>query len=370
MNAIKGIGIAFLCFILFVAVAVLGTVVWANSTVLDKEFVKKQVGKVDISEIAREVVDEWVDIELPDDFAMAEGVIDDLLVDVLDQYEDWIKEQIDAGIDAGYDYLKGDTDDLEITIDMRELKSTLHEKLWAIYQEQASVLLPRFFDGVVDHLIENPGDVVDMIPEEFLPAEARYLTEQQLVDYIEQYPEEIRAQVDSIGTDAVLDSLSNDVVRPFFDEFIDEFITQIDDTYEVDEELIQEEGMDALEMVQKGYSYYKIGYYALIALIVILLAGIFLIHRDLKVSALAVGITLGFYGLLQVAGTIIAKSIDPLKYATEEIPAVLQELALSIYQDSLMPILWFNIAVLVVGVALIIVALVIRRRSPHGPELQ
>ena len=65
MDAIKGLGAAVLCFILFITLALLGTAVWLKATVLNQSFVAAQVNRIDVPELARTIVDDYLEIDLP-----------------------------------------------------------------------------------------------------------------------------------------------------------------------------------------------------------------------------------------------------------------------------------------------------------------
>ena len=103
-------------------------------------------------------------------------------------------------------------------------------------------------------------------------------------------------------------------------------------------------------------------------LLVLMLLGVALIHRNITDTSRALGITLGLYGFLQTAGIIIARSLNPFNYISEEIPGVVENLAISIYNDALMPMLWFNAAVLVIGVGLIVVSFVVKPKVTAGQD--
>lgn len=372
MDAVKGLITALLCIILFIAVNVLGVAVWANATILNQDFVSRQMEKVDISEIADEVVDEFIadSVELPSEVAAFEDVIYDMMYEVIDEYEPWIQEQFDLVTEQIYDYLQGRSDVLNIEISLMELKSTLRDKLWTTLNENADTVLTRIVDNVVDYMIENPEEAVSYIPGDFLPAEAKYLTQDQLETYISENPELIREQVDSIGTADIVNELMGQLeatVQPFFDEYVDEIVTQIPDSYTIDEELLGEEGMEALNMAREYIGYFQTGFYVLIAVIIVLIGLVFLVYRRAREPGLAVGITLTVYGVFQTASSIVARSMDLFRYIEENggitVPASLQSVVTSIYQDAIAPMLYFGIGVLVVGVALIVVGLVVKPRT-------
>ena len=368
MNAVKGLVTALLCIILFIAVNVLGVAVWANATVLNQDFVSRQMEKVDISEITDEVIDELVadSIELPGEVAAFEDVIYDMMYEVIDQYEPWIQEQFDLATEGLYDYIKGRTDVLNINISLLELKRTLKDKLWTVFNDKAEAVLPELIENdLTVFIIDNIDDLADSIPADLLPPGASSMTPEQLSAYLTDHMDMVEEQIASMGIEEVVSGLTEEIVRPFFDEYVDEIVTQIPDSYSIDEELLGTEGMEAIDMARTYVGYFQTGFYVLIAVVIVLIGLVFLIYRRMREPGLAVGITLTVYGFLQVASSITARSLDIFSYMPEgdEIPATLQNLANSIYLDTLAPMLYFGIGVLVVGIALIVLGIVMKPKA-------
>jgi hypothetical protein len=373
MNVVKGLGTMVLCILLFITVGLLAMGTWLKATVFNQSFVNREVQSIDITGLARNVLDEEVSFDLPEEYAVAEPVVKDMAIQVIAIYEPWLKEQFDRITTQFYDYLHRRTDELAINIDLTGVKSTLKDNLWAIYTENAATYLPEIVSGVEDYIVEHPADIVEYIPGDFLPAEARLLAEDQLVAYLEANPDLVRAQIDSLDTNTILGSLTDEVVQPFFDEFIDSAISDIPDVYDVDTELLGQEGLDALSDSRRYLGYFETGYYALIGLAVVLMALVWVIWREIKRPALATGITLAFFGFLELAGTIIGRTVNPFDYAQGQgldIPVYAQDTIINIYHDALQPMLTFDIIVLVVGVGLIVLSFFgkSRRREPEPIE--
>ncbi|MCJ7605307.1 MAG: hypothetical protein MUO19_04640 [Dehalococcoidales bacterium] len=369
MNAVKGLGTAVLCFILFIALSVFGIALWVNTTVVNQNFVSRQVEQIDISELARVIVEEWVEFNLPGEVAIAEDVIYDLIYDVIDKYEPWMKKQFDRVTDDMYAYLLDEHDALYINVSLLEIKRTLKDNLWAVFSEKADTILPDIIGNDLSKFIDdNLAEYAQQIPKDLLPEGIADLPDDQFEAFLIEHLDFIEDQIETLDTESIISGLTEEIVRPFFDEFIDEFIEEIPNAYVIDRELLGEDGVEALETAKTYLGYFKAGFYGLIGLMVLLMLGVFLIHRNIKDTSRALGITLGFYGFLQVAGTIIARSLNPFNYVNEEIPAVIENLAISIYNNALMPMLWFNAAVLVVGVALIVVSFVVKPKATAGQD--
>ena len=369
MNAVKGLITAFLCLLLFITIGLIGTATWLKATVLSQPFVNREVQKIDITDLTRNILDQEVTLDLPAEYADAEQVAKDLIVEVVAVYEPWLKDQFDSITSQVYDYLQRRADTLSITIDLRDLKATLKDNLWAIYTDKVSSYLPQLASGVEEYIINNPAEVVQYLPQDFLPASARNLSQDQIVAYMEANPDLVRAQIDSLSMDTIIASLSNDVVEPYFNEFTDSAITEIPDVYDVDTEVLGQDGLNALADARRYLGYFDGGYYALFGLALVLMVLIWVVWREFKRPVLSVGITLAFFGFLELAGWIIARTINPFDYATgtQPIPDYAQNVVLTIYRDALQPMLIFNIVVLVIGLGLLTLSFFLKSQD-RRPE--
>ncbi len=368
MNAVKGLGTAVLCILLFITLGLIGTSTWLRATVLSQSFVNREVQSINVTDLARNILNDRVDFNLPSQYAAAEPAVKDMAISVVHVYEPWLKEQFDSITKQLYDYLQRRTDRLAISIDLTQLKSTLQSNLWTIWTEKSATYLPEILGGVEDYIVNNPAQIVQYIPQNFLPPDARLLSQQQLIAYMEANQSLVRAQIDSLGTSAIIADLNNNVVQPYFNEFTDSFIAQIPDVYNVNNEVFGQDGLRQLADARRYLGYFDAAYYGLIALALVLIGLIWVVWREVKRPILAVGSTLGFFGLLELAGAIIARSINPFDYATGlDIPSYARNIALNVYHDALQPMLVFDIVVLVIGVALLTLSFFVRSK-PRGPE--
>jgi hypothetical protein len=370
MNAVKGLGTAILCILLFISVGLISTATWLKATVLSQSFVNREVQNINITDLARNILNDQVNVDLPPEYAVAEPVVKDLLISVISVYEPWLKDQFDSITKQLYDYLQRRTDQLAVSIDLTQLKSTLRDNLWTIWTQKSATYLPQIVSGVEDYIVNNPADIVQYIPQDFLPPEARLLSQDQLAAYLEANKSLVRAQIDSLGTDAILAQLDNNVIEPYFNEFTDSAVTQIPDVYNVNTEVFGQDGLRQLADARRYLGYFETAYWALIAAALVLIGLVWLIWREVKHPARAVGITLAFFGVLELAGTIILRSINPFDYSNGlDMPTYARNILLNVYHDALQPMLVFNIVVLVVGVAVLVLSFFTKSgpREP-GPE--
>ena len=364
MNAVKGVGTAVLCIFLFISVGLIGTATWLKATVLSQSFVNREVQSVNVTELARNILNDKVDFNLPAEYAIAEPVVKDMAISVIHVYEPWLKDQFDSISKQLYDYLQRRSDQLAITIDLAQLKNTLQDNLWTIWTGKSAEYLPQILSGVEDYIVNNPADIVQYIPPDFLPPEARLLSQQQLAAYLEANKDLVRAQIDSLDTNPILSQLNDNVIEPYFNQFTDSFITQIPDSYNVDNEVFGQDGLKQLADARRYLGYFEAAYWALIAAALVFIGLVWLIWREARHPTRAVGITLALFGLLWLAGTIVLRTINPFDYAHGiNVPEYARTILLNVYHDVLQPPLVFGIVVIVIGAAVLTLSFFVRPGS-------
>jgi len=364
MTALKGLGTAILSLLLFLSLTVFGIAFTLNSTLLNPDFVIAQVDKIDVSDVAREFAEEEIVDQVPDEV----DFLVDVIYDVIDEQEPWLKEQANTAIYVGYDFILGDTDTLNIYIPLDEKKEDLRESLWNAFTERVPQWLPDFVASELGSYLSRYIDYfASDIPEQYLPPELIGAPADQLSEYLRSYLQEIAGMV---AEDYVPDvsGLLESVVRPYFDEYYDDIMDQLPATLEVNRSNIDDDVWDDLLLARKYVSYFKTGYYLLIAFMVLLIIGIFLVNRNVRDSTLSLGISLFIYGVLEFAGIYIARHFLPtdLSFAfpdTFGIPESLQTWLAGFYVDLLAPLQILSIIVMVVGAASIVFSIFYRRGS-------
>lgn len=215
--------------------------------------------------------------------------------EVIADQEPWLKEQVNAAIYSGYDYFLGKSESLNIVISLDPLKTSLRDSLWQTFNE-------------------------------YLPSELSGLPEDQLKSYFDQYYQEIAGQIPSELT--------------------------------IDESAIPPEAMEQIIQVRQGIGYFQTGYSALIGFMVLLIAGIILIHRNVRNTTRELGIIFLIYGVLEFVGVYLAKNFAPTSLPLHDIPVQLQTWLMGLYSDLLAPLQMFSLGVLIGGVVLLVVSFV------------
>jgi Ca2+/Na+ antiporter len=354
MSVLKGFGVTILSSLLFLLLMVFGVVFMLQSTILNADFVTAQVDKLDIPALVSEFTDEMID-EFPEEasFVDIEQVIDDIIT----EYEPWLKEQINTAIYAGYAYVKGESDTLYITISLDEVKESLRESLWLSLKDNLKLDFSGLPEDVIGPFLdEYYGEFAGQIPKGLLPEDIANLPEDELRPYLEQFLQEFTGEipVDILPPD--ISVMIDDLLRDNFDEFYNEISEDIPSEYTTED--IPEEAREQITEARKYMGWAQTAYGALIGVMVLLAVAIALINRNVRETARSLGISLFVYGALALAGVIIARNVVPDHLPLGELPLSIQDQVLGIFNDFLAPMQTFSIGILVVGVVLIVVSII------------
>jgi hypothetical protein len=361
MNILKVLVTIFLCFLLFVSLSVFGVMFMLQNTIFNADFVISQTDRVDISDLAREIVEEYIDEDIPEEAEF----IKDIIYDVIAEEEPWIREQLEYAVRTGYDFLQEKTEKLEIIIPMEGIIADIKESLWDTLKERQSEWLPEIVDVfLVPYVSEHLDEYADSIPNQYIPSFVIDAAEELLFDYLEDYLQDVSDEIMNEGSMSEITGLLEALVKPYYDYYYDEFIEEIPSEIIINEDEITDDVMDGLLEARKYLGYFQAGFWGLIGFMVVLVAGVILIHRNVKTPSLSLGITTAFYGALTFIGVLIARSINPMQYIPDssEIPASLETLIHDIPRDIMAPLQWFSLGILIIGVALIVLSILYRSR--------
>jgi len=360
MNVLKGFATGILSLLLFLSLSAFGIAFMINSTLLNPDFVAAEVDKVDISEVTREIAEEQIGGQLPEELSFLKETV----YDVISDQEPWLKEQINTAIYSGYDYFLGKSDRLEIAISLEPLKAGLRDSLWQTLNDYLSTDISALPEDLVKPFLgQYLQEFAGQIPKEYLPPELASLPEDQLKLYLDQHYQEIIEQIPIEQLLPQIAPMLEDQLKPYFDQYYREFANQLPSEITFDESLIPPETMEQIVMARQVVDYFKTGYYALIAFMVLLVAGIILINRSVRGSTRALGITFLIYGALEFAGVFFVRNYVPISLPLQEIPPSLQVWTAGLFSDLLAPLQAFSLGFLIGGIALIVVSFVYRPES-------
>jgi len=299
MNFLKGLLTSLLTFLLFLSLAAFGTLFALRSTLLDPDFVVAQVEKLDIAALTEEVAAFQLSGQVPAESAFLE----EALYSAIAENEPYLKEQAGAAIRSGYDYLLGKSDRLNMVISLEPLKGDVKAKLWQAFQQNQESLSPE----------------VAALPPEML----------------EQY----------------------------FEEFYQQFEAEIPSEFVIDESDVPLDVMDVANILRENARNIDTAYYGLIALMVVLVAGIILLHRSVKGATRELGITFLIYGIIEYAGVWATQRYLPT-LPMPDMPPSLQTWLNGFINDLVAPMQILGIGLMVGGAVLIIVSIVYPRLRP------
>ncbi len=299
MSFLKGLLATFLTFLLFLSLAAFGTLFALRSTLLDPDFVVAQVEKLDVSALVEEMTVFQLSGEIPPEAAFFEEALHGAIA----ENEPQLKEQVNAAIYTGYDYLLGKSDRLNMVISFEPIMADLKDRLWLLFQQNTESLPPE----------------VAALPPEML----------------EQY----------------------------FEQFYQQFEAGIPSDFVIDESSVPPEIMPLIDTVREYTRYTETAYYGLIGLMVLLVLLLILVHRSVKGVTRELGVTFLIYGVIEYASVWAAQRYMP-SIPMPDIPPSIQAWLNGFIADLMAPMQVLGIGLMAAGAALIIVSFVYPRLRP------
>jgi len=240
--------------------------------------------------------------EVPPEAELLMGeTLDEVVNDTIADLEPWMKEQARDGIYSFYDYLEGRSQSLSLTVSLEPVKESLR-------------------DNLREAVLQSP------------PPELAGLPQAEVERYLDEYYQQISQEIPP--------------------------------TFEFTEASLDPQVMAQLKQMKQVVGYLHLSYNALIGLIVLLILGIVLINREVRGSTRSLGSTFLACGIFSYADVFIAKYIADTQLAQPDIPVYLQTWISQFLADTLAPLEMYSIGLLVVGVALLVVSFVYKRREP------
>jgi len=159
MNLLKGLALGILSFLLVLSLSIFGIAFLVNQTILNPGFVSSELNKLDVPQLAEELLSE----QIPEEELVAE-VLNDTVTDL----ESWIQEQVTDGVYASYDYLSGRSETLSVVIPLEPVKESLKDNLGeAILESLPPELAGASPTQIELFLNELYNDIDELVPETF-----------------------------------------------------------------------------------------------------------------------------------------------------------------------------------------------------------
>ena len=162
MKVFKGLAVGILSFLLFLSLAIFCVAFTLNSTMLNPEFVVSEVDKIDVSSLTREIAEEQIGGQLPEEM----WFLKEAVYNIISEQEPWLKEQINTAIYSSYDFFLGKSERLSLVISLEALKENLRNSMWDVFTQA-------------------------------IPPQLAGLPPAQVEQYFEQYYQEFAAQIPS-----------------------------------------------------------------------------------------------------------------------------------------------------------------------------
>lgn len=391
MKFLKGLALGLLSFLLFLSLSLFGLALTLNMTVLNADFVNSQLDRLDISAIARDAINEEID-ELPEGFRIS-------LENAIPLIEQRLKEAASTAIDSIYDYLLGETQNLDLALILRntifnpdltislledlDLAPLAEELLRANISEQipdevADEYLAEYIDEVLAKTVaelepwikEQVAAAIPPIYDYLLGESQSFNIEIPLEPVIESLRVNLKAAF--LESPPELIDIPPAVLEQYFDELWQEFTQEMPSTFNIDEGSMDSAPIvqalaaaeQALTEARTYIGYFQTAFIILIILMPLTVLGIILINRQVRSATRELGIIFLAYGAIEYIGILVTKSLAGRQLSQLDIPPLLQSWLPPLLDDFLVPLQIFSLGLLVAGIALIIVSIVYKPRPP------
>jgi len=214
MKALKITGLIFVSFLLLLLLIIFSVAFMANGTALNPKFITRAIDQIEVSSIAEDLIEDeefGEDLDIPEELKEA-------LYDTIEDMEPVIKSALNEAIVSAGNYLRGKTDELELT---QVLSDTFLNEDFV-----ADLLAAVDIPAVVEVFLDT--DEMDM-DEEFLNS---------LIDTIAEVEQELKDQMvvacDPIFNYILAESNSIDLAQTLRDTLLSTgFITSLIDNLDI-----------------------------------------------------------------------------------------------------------------------------------------
>ncbi|MFH1031483.1 MAG: hypothetical protein V1767_02815 [Chloroflexota bacterium] len=381
MKFLKGLALSLLGLLLFLSLSSFGLVYMVDRTILNPKFVTAELDRLDASSLVQEMA-----IGIPPEF---QSLINDA--------EPLLKEQLDAAIFSTYDYLLSKKPSPEIAKTLRNTILSKNFFVSIIDKADISSLAAQFLKNELAKKVPPvpgfpPSYLADAI-DDIMPALEPWIKEQAInaadpvLDYIVGERQSFNVAISLSPVKTILEDKLRELIMkslppelaalpPAEQERQINFIfsalsAQIPSTVVLNETVL---GKDLPTNMTKGItevenflvqarqyvSYAQMSYWILIVLMLLLVAGIVLIHRQIKSASRELGTTFIIYGAFDLIFIYVGNYFADKYMVLPDIPRALNDWVVQFSKDLLNPLITLNIIILVIGIALLVVSFVYR----------
>jgi hypothetical protein len=292
-----------------------------RQTVFSASIMSEVINSLDFTAMAKDALMGEIGGQLPQGIQLSDAQID-RVVAVMEPY---FREGLTDAVDAVADYLVGARQSFSVRISVEPAMVTLE----AVVKEAYLAKLGASLQGVPQAQIDQEFDDYFADFQQSLPSSFDLDSSNFGVGISDQMSKALTNAQDGLTK-----------ARDRIDEAASSFGTN-------------------LKEVRTYVGIFNIVFICVIALIVLMILGIILIHRNVKGVCRDLGIVFLIYGVIFFAGIMIAKSI--LSHAFADIPQALHSLLGMLVNDFTSPLQTISLVCLIVGVVLVVVAIVYPR---------
>lgn len=396
MNTLKIIAVVFLSLLLFLALFVFGFIFSMKMTAFNAGYISSNIDSLPITSLLEETeFDETIE-DNPE--------LVNLIKSIITENEVELKERINETVHIIYDYLNGKSEDLDMAL---VLKDTILDPDFTISIIEKADLAPLVKELIAEmvaeaelpyelstktHINDIANDLEPWLKEQMttaIPSIYDYALglsqNTDIVIQLEPVREILRSNLrqDFINSPpAEYAGLSAAELDHKFDEIFNVFAGDIWSAIEIDMELmnsdIPSDIADTLAEVEEALSesrtyvgYFNTVYVLLIAFIILLIAGIILIYREVKGPSRVLGGIFLVYGIINLITVSITRGIAKTQMAQlDDIPSSIQTWLLQFTTSSLTPLLILAIVLLVTGVALLVISFMYKHNQLQTGTLE
>jgi hypothetical protein len=291
---------------------------------LDQLDIPSLLADVDMSSLALDFLSQQSSEELPEEVKYLTEYVDEIIIEL----EPWLKEQASAVADPVFSYLLGESQSLNVSISMEPVREALDNTLKVAFLESPPAGLASLSQTELEQYFdEHYGELTEGLPLAYeLDASALEATKIEITKALA----DVETRLEK-GRQDVAKSLS--------------------------------EAEKALGEAREYIGYFRLGYSLLIVFMLLLMAGIILIYREVKGAARTLGSIFLTNGVLDLIAVLVTKALIKTPLAQLEVSASLREWTIQSVSSSLAPLLVLAIVLLVLGAALLAISIIYPRRQ-------
>lgn len=256
--------------------------------------------------------------------------------------DQWVQEQISTAIIPVLDYIRGESQSLDVVISLEpvvnNLKESLREEFLQLPPSEVAGLPPAAVEQYFDNYFQG---LASGIPSTLV----------------------INESMLGANLPAQIDELSQGLMAAIPETFvIDESMIGTDVPAQIAKSLAEAE--TALKEVRQYVGYFQLGYKLLIGFMVLLVISIILISRQVRDVTRRLGVPCLTYGAFEYAGTFVGKYFIRGQVSLPDVPPSLQTWIFQFIDNLMHPLEVFSLGLVIGGIALIIVSFIYKPRQP------